>query len=229
MGNQINPFTGIARFVGRVILTLWVVCVVAAILFPVFSQAKLGSGRPKPGYLALYRAQKVAFSEPVEDAISSDDLPKVESLLKRYNAWNGYIEDERMQYAIAVYFAHKGLRSEAHKQLDAILHPSRKQKLTIVETNAEFMSLWYATAVGVPLKEKERQLHDWAFSLKKPQSPEPNIVDGLAKVEYLAGEECLKRHAPNQALTHFENARRADPKNAALRAALDNAKKATSS
>ena len=222
---QMNPLAGIAKSVGRVVFCFLVLSVVAAILFPVFAQAKVGSGRPGPGYMALYRAQKEGFSDPIEDAISSDDLPKVQSLLKRFNSWDGYYEDERMRFDIAWYFDHKGLQAEAHKQLDVILHRTKKRKLTTKQTDAEFMSLWYATAIGVPKEEKDRQLHNWAFSLKKPQPPESYDLSGLAKVEYLAGEECLNRQAPNQAIAHFQKAIQADPGNPVLKALLANTKK----
>lgn len=223
-GYQINPLTALAKSAGRIILCLLVIGVVAAILVPV-SQSKLGNGRPGPGYIALSKAQKEGFRDPSEEAIAADDLPKVQSLLRRFDSWAGYFEDQQMRFDIAQYFVHKGLIAEAHKQLDVILHPTRRRKLTTVQTDAEFMSLWYATAVGIPQQEKDRQLHNWAFSLTKPQAPEISELSGLAKVEYLAGEECLDRRAPNQAISHFEQAMKADPNSSVLKAVLASTKK----
>lgn len=224
-GDQINPITSTARSVGRIICVFLVLGVVAAILFPVFAQAKIGNGRLKPGFRALFKAQREGFSLPVDDAIAKDDLPQVQFLLRRFNTWDGYFEDPGMRYTIAKYYAHKGLLADAHKQLDLILHPPKKLRLTNVHTGGEFMSLWYTTAVGIPQQEKDRQIHYWAYSFKEPQAPEFYDLSGLAKVEYLAGMECIERAAPNQAITHFQKALQADPTNGQLKAILAGTKK----
>lgn len=185
---------------------------VFVVVFPIFAQAHIGGG---PDRLWEFRRQvrESKFVQPIEGAIVSNQPNEVVRFWRAYQKSPLFEEYPELRLEVARYCASHGQSEVAHEATWDLINPKPSYRRTL-RTSAEGMAIWLETGKSESLEERRAQLQGW----QQIAEPDVELVleasdpHSIAHVEWKAGAELAEKNFTADAIHHFENAVKLQPK-----------------